>query len=79
MLLEVDRDKWNMFNISVKPQRRRVDFVPYFEPFRRLNTNEITCITRSEEMSEALAFAGSHEFKVSYQALTVYNLQYNRQ
>lgn len=69
MLLEVDRDKWNRFNISVKPQRRRVDFVEYTEPFRPLNEIEIKSIVRMENLPRSICDAARSEFSVSYQAL----------
>lgn len=73
MLLEVDRYKWNRFNISVKPQRRRVDFVEYTEPFRPLDADELKSISRlvrEDCLPIPFCDAAIHEFQISYQALT---------
>lgn len=67
MLLEVDeRNMFNVsFNISTRPQRRRDNFKPYFEPFRTFNKEEYKCHFRlgKKDTYPIIPF-------VSYQALT---------
>lgn len=50
--------------------RRKVDFLPYFEPFRPLNDDETKSIVRMESLPVPLCDAAGDEFQVSYQALT---------